>query len=77
MANPFDSYYRKKYNHKLGDFRISENWGSGTLTIPLYPDISEAEQEYVIDFLIKILSMVFGLKFDVNPAEKIYKIYLN
>jgi dTDP-4-amino-4,6-dideoxygalactose transaminase len=50
---PSMSYYRKKYNHKLGDFRISENWGSGTLTIPLYPDISEEEQEYVIDFLIK------------------------
>jgi dTDP-4-amino-4,6-dideoxygalactose transaminase len=50
---PSMSYYREKYNHKLGDFRISENWGSGTLTIPLYPDISEEEQEYVIDFLIK------------------------
>jgi len=46
-------YYRKKYYHKLGDFKISENWGSGTLTIPLYPDMSEAEQGHVIDFLIE------------------------
>ena len=50
---PSMSYYRKKYNYKLGDFKISENWGSGTLTIPLYPDISEAEQGFVIDFLIE------------------------
>jgi UDP-4-amino-4-deoxy-L-arabinose-oxoglutarate aminotransferase len=50
---PSMSYYRKKYNHKLGDFKISENWGSGTLTIPLYPDISEAEQGFVMDFLIE------------------------
>ena len=50
---PSMSYYRKKYNYKLGDFKISENWGSGTLTIPLYPDISEAEQGFVINFLIE------------------------
>ena len=50
---PSMSYYRKKYYHKLGDFKISENWGSGTLTIPLYPDMSEAEQGHVIDFLIE------------------------
>jgi UDP-4-amino-4-deoxy-L-arabinose-oxoglutarate aminotransferase len=50
---PSMSYYRKKYNYKLGDFKISENWGSGTLTIPLYPDMSDAEQGHVIDFLIE------------------------
>jgi UDP-4-amino-4-deoxy-L-arabinose-oxoglutarate aminotransferase len=50
---PSMSYYRKKYYHKLGDFKISENWGAGTLTIPLYPDMSEAEQGHVIDFLIE------------------------
>ena len=58
---PSMSYYRKKYNYKLGDFKISENWGSGTLTIPLYPDISQAEQGFVIDFLIEKIDPLIKL----------------
>jgi len=50
---PSMSYYKKKYNYKQGDFINSENWGAGTLTIPLFPDINAAEQDYVIDFIIK------------------------
>jgi dTDP-4-amino-4,6-dideoxygalactose transaminase len=58
---PSMSYYRKKYNHKLGDFKISENWGSGTLTIPLYPDMRDVEQSYVIDFLIEKIDPLIKL----------------
>ena len=50
---PSMSYYKQKYKHELGDFKISENWGAGTLSIPLYPGINEEEQGYVVDFLVK------------------------
>jgi UDP-4-amino-4-deoxy-L-arabinose-oxoglutarate aminotransferase len=45
------NYYRKKYQLKESDFPVSENWGSGTISIPLFPGMSEEEQNYVIDVL--------------------------
>lgn len=42
------NYYRKKYKFNSNQFKNSENWGSGTLSLPFYPRINREEQDYVI-----------------------------
>ena len=32
-------YYSRKYGFQSGFFPVSENWGSGTLSIPLFPSL--------------------------------------
>jgi UDP-4-amino-4-deoxy-L-arabinose-oxoglutarate aminotransferase len=45
-------YYAEKYDLKKNDFPHSNRWGEGTLSIPLFPGLTQVEQEYVIDILI-------------------------
>ncbi len=45
-------YYKKKYNLQPNQFPVSANWGNGTLSIPLFPDLRIKEQDYVIEILI-------------------------
>lgn len=47
-------YYQKK-GYSLGDFENSENYYNNCLSIPIYPSLSEKEQDFVID---KILTYV-------------------
>lgn len=42
------SYYRKKYGFVSGDFPVAENIGASTITIPLYPKLTESEISYII-----------------------------
>jgi dTDP-4-amino-4,6-dideoxygalactose transaminase len=46
---PTTTYYRARYGFKAGQFPISEAWGAGTISLPLYPSLSDDEQRYVID----------------------------
>lgn len=43
------SYYRKKYGYKRGDFPIAERIGDSTISIPLYPKLTQSEISYIID----------------------------
>lgn len=45
---PTLTYYTKKYGYRANDFPVSYRWGEGTISLPLYYDLSEASQEYVI-----------------------------
>ena len=45
-------YYSKKYGFSRNDFPTSLLWGDGTLSIPLFPGMSEEEQYYVIEVLL-------------------------
>jgi UDP-4-amino-4-deoxy-L-arabinose-oxoglutarate aminotransferase len=56
------NYYKNKYKLSRNDFEISEEWGEGTLTIPLFENMNEEEQEYVIDILINEISPMIGKK---------------
>jgi dTDP-4-amino-4,6-dideoxygalactose transaminase len=47
-AVPTVSYYREKYGYAAGDFPVSYEWGEGTITLPLFPSLTEEEQDYVI-----------------------------
>ncbi len=44
---PALSYYREKYGHRPGDLPRAEAIGAATLSIPLYPTLSDAQVEYV------------------------------
>lgn len=45
---PTLSYYSNKYGYRPEDFPVSYEWGSGAVTLPLYPSLSRDEQDYVI-----------------------------
>lgn len=42
-------FYRKKFGFKPGSFPVAEDIGDRTITLPLYPGLTEAEQTYVIE----------------------------
>jgi dTDP-4-amino-4,6-dideoxygalactose transaminase len=55
------NFYKNKYGFKSGDYPNSELWGDGTLSLPLFPAMSEVEQNYVIEtFEKEIFPMLEG-----------------
>ena len=48
---PKMSYYKKKYNLKLHNFRISYDYGNTNISLPMYPKLKNSE----IDFICKII----------------------
>jgi UDP-4-amino-4-deoxy-L-arabinose-oxoglutarate aminotransferase len=53
-------YYSKKYGFSGNEFPTSLSWGSGTLSIPLFPGITTQEQDYVIDVLVNKVNKMIG-----------------
>lgn len=47
----FQPFYRKKFGYKVGDFPKSEEYFMSTITLPLYPQLTEREISYVIERL--------------------------
>ncbi|MDJ0945193.1 MAG: DegT/DnrJ/EryC1/StrS family aminotransferase [Kiloniellales bacterium] len=47
-AVPTLTYYREAYGYGPEDFPVSRHWGEGTLSLPLYPRLTEAQQDEVI-----------------------------
>ena len=47
-AVPTLSYYRETYGHGPEDFPVSQHWGDGTISLPLYPRLTETQQDEVI-----------------------------
>jgi UDP-4-amino-4-deoxy-L-arabinose-oxoglutarate aminotransferase len=43
------TFYRERYGYASKDFPVSYEWGEGVLTLPLYPSLTDEEQQYVID----------------------------
>ena len=54
------NYYSKKYGYQENDFPTSFSWGNGTLSIPLFPGMTTAEQDYVIDVLVNKIDKMIG-----------------
>jgi len=42
------SWYRKKYEYKEGDFPVAEEVAKHILSIPIYPDMTDEQVDYVI-----------------------------
>lgn len=41
-------YYRERFGYKEGDFPVAESIGASTISLPLYPKLTDAEADYVI-----------------------------
>lgn len=48
--------YYKKLGNKQGDFPISEDYYSKCLSLPMYPTLTQEEQNYVIDNIINFIN---------------------
>lgn len=49
------SYYRENFGFKPGDFPQAEYCGNHIVSLPLFPDLSESQQTYVIDTIKEVL----------------------
>jgi len=60
-AVPLMNFYQQKYNFRKGQFPVSEIWGEQTISLPLFPSLSESEQTYILEtFEKKILPKLEG-----------------
>ncbi len=51
------NYYKNKYQIDDNFFPNSKLWGESTVSIPLFPGMTELEQEYVVDVLLNIIKV--------------------
>jgi dTDP-4-amino-4,6-dideoxygalactose transaminase len=49
------TYYREQFGFKRGDFPVAEQIGDSTVTLPLYPGLSDDDIDYVIDTVIDLV----------------------
>ena len=54
------NFYKSKYGFSGTEFPNSLKWGEGTLSIPLFPGMTEVEQEYVIEVLLNKVQPLIG-----------------
>jgi UDP-4-amino-4-deoxy-L-arabinose-oxoglutarate aminotransferase len=54
------NFYKSKYGFSGTEFPNSLKWGEGTLSIPLFPGMTEEEQEYVIEVLLNNVQPLIG-----------------
>ena len=50
-----EPYYRTTFGFKPGDFPITETLGLGTITLPMHPLMTDAEQAHVVREVLKLL----------------------
>lgn len=43
-----EPFYRQEFGYKKGDFPVAEKIGYSSITLPLYPSLTKAEQAFVI-----------------------------
>jgi UDP-4-amino-4-deoxy-L-arabinose-oxoglutarate aminotransferase len=57
---PSMKFYQNKYSFDGTEFPISQTWGEGTCSIPLFPGMTDDEQNYVIDVLLNKIEPLIG-----------------
>ena len=50
----FDSY-----NLKLGDFPVSDSYYAGEISLPIFPDLTDTQQDWIIDTFLGIMATEF------------------
>lgn len=50
------TYYRKRYNLNPDDFPNTERIWQGTVSLPIYADLSDSEMEYVGDTIFRLFT---------------------
>ena len=53
-------FYQNKYALSSLDFPVSTKWGDETLTIPLFPGMTDSEQNHVIEVLLTQVEPLIG-----------------
>lgn len=48
------SYYRDSFGYQAGDYPVAEEIGERTITIPMYPRMTDDEVDYVIDSVLEV-----------------------
>jgi dTDP-4-amino-4,6-dideoxygalactose transaminase len=48
-------YYRETFGYKEGDFPVAEEIGASTISLPLYPSLSDEDARYVANTLKEIM----------------------
>lgn len=49
-------YYKRRFGYRPGDFPEAENYARGTLSLPLYPSMQDADAERVVECIKAFLS---------------------
>ncbi|MBI2062346.1 MAG: DegT/DnrJ/EryC1/StrS family aminotransferase [Candidatus Yanofskybacteria bacterium] len=47
-----EPYYKEKFGYKKGEFPIAEKLGFSAITLPLYPGLTRAEQDFVVKNIV-------------------------
>jgi len=50
------TYYKEKYSFEASDFPNANQWGESAISLPLYPSLTFAEQDYVIETIEQLTS---------------------
>lgn len=48
-------YYQKHFNFQIGDFPQAEQYYKEAISLPLYPDLTEEQQDYIVETLEGVL----------------------
>ncbi len=57
---PTLTYYREKYGFTPCDHPVSQAWGNQVISLPMYPGLTDAEQDYVIATVLDQLARLPG-----------------
>jgi dTDP-4-amino-4,6-dideoxygalactose transaminase len=49
------TYYRKRFGYKRGMFPVAEDIGARTISLPLYPKLTEKEIDCVVKTVIDVV----------------------
>ena len=49
------TFYRERFGYKQGMFPVAEEIGSRTISLPLYPKLTEKEIDYVVKTVIDVV----------------------
>jgi dTDP-4-amino-4,6-dideoxygalactose transaminase len=51
------TYYRERFDYRPGQFPVAEEIGDRTITIPMYPLLTDPEVEYVVKAVVETLGV--------------------
>ena len=57
---PLLNYYSRKYGINENQYPVSNEWGNGTLSLPLFLGLTNDEQSFVVDSVNSMISKMIG-----------------
>lgn len=69
---PTVAFYRQKYGYDERSFPVSQAWGDGTISLPFFPGMTEAEQAHVISVVKeRVLPLLEGIATAPQPQPAV------